>query len=141
MINANELRLGNLVILQNKEYRPNESGFIHKVTGITEKFGKHADELGNFVVELERQENNIFEDRYGQYVSYLEPIPLTEDWLIKFGFKDSQKTEGHLLFNWYSDHIGIKGMLGMVKPYKCRYVHQLQNLYFALTGEELQCLS
>ena len=43
----------------------------------------------------------------------------------------------HNKFIWFRDHIGIKGMLGVIKPAECDYVHQLQNLYFALTGEEL----
>lgn len=70
----------------------------------------------------------------------LNPIPLTEEWLIKFGF---EKTDfGGKCFS-YGDiliypneseyrlfaHQYIKGAL--------KYVHQLQNLYFALTGEEL----
>jgi len=39
---------------------------------------------------------------------------------------------------WFDNHIGIKGMLGIVKPVECRYVHQLQNLFFAFTGTELE---
>ena len=67
-----------------------------------------------------------------------QPIPLTEEWLEKFGFE-------------YSDLNGDSG-LWKIPPFqiygKCNqfiyeyaldvnYVHQLQNLYFALTGEEL----
>ena len=73
-----------------------------------------------------------------------KPIPLTEEWLIKFGFEmvqmdsNSGKYEvyskykltyntfhGWWLFNKRLDRTPVK------------YVHQLQNLYFALTGEEL----
>ena len=68
----------------------------------------------------------------------LQPIPLTEEWLERFGFE-------------YSDLNGDSG-LWKIPPFqiygKCNqfiyeyaldvnYVHQLQNLYFALTGEEL----
>lgn len=65
------------------------------------------------------------------------PIPLTEEWLVKFGFFNNELKAEHNLFVWYENHIGIKGMLGIVKPCKCIYAHQLQNLYFALTGKEL----
>ena len=67
-----------------------------------------------------------------------KPIPLTEEWFLKFGFENSEKIAVHNRFVWYKDHIGIKGMLGVVKPVECKYVHQLQNLYFAMTGEELK---
>jgi hypothetical protein len=66
-----------------------------------------------------------------------EPIPITEEWLLKFSFKNNELVCNHLIFIWFGDHVGIKGMLGLIKPWSCVYVHQLQNLYFALTGEEL----
>ena len=69
------------------------------------------------------------------------PIPLTEEWLlnlggvrdnnapyIDFGYFELSKTEN----NWWSvEKEGVR--LCFVK-----YVHQLQNLYFALTEEELK---
>lgn len=67
----------------------------------------------------------------------IEPIPLNEEWLTRLGFVDNEKYALHNIFIWYGNHIGIKGMLGIVKPFECKYVHQLQNLYFSLTGEEL----
>lgn len=79
------------------------------------------------------------------------PIPLTEEWLVKFGFllqtDDSDEPDNlcktfwsipnHDEFNYDSEtkefiHCGM----GLVK---ITHIHQLQNLYFALTGEEL-CL-
>jgi hypothetical protein len=66
--------------------------------------------------------------------SHVEPIPLTEEWLVKFGFKP-------LVKDWQ-----IKGLIiharkrGFVVNNRIpilKTVHQLQNLYFALTGEEL----
>jgi hypothetical protein len=66
------------------------------------------------------------------------PIPLTEEWLLKFGFDRNILNANHNDIIYYSENnIAIKGMLGMVKPSQCIYVHQLQNLYFALTNEEL----
>lgn len=48
----------------------------------------------------------------------LKPIPLTEEWLSRFGLNDNQHTR-------------------ITIPRNIKYVHQLQNLFFALTGEEL----
>jgi len=81
--------------------------------------------------------------RIGLYHNYridkgeVRPIPLTEEWLLKLGFENNELIAAHNKFIWFKNHIGISGMLGVVKPVECKYVHQLQNLYFALTGEEL----
>ena len=64
----------------------------------------------------------------------LTPIPLTEEWLERFGFEEVNKG---LTFK--------KGLFELEKAPDCfqyettniYYVHQLQNLYSALTGEEL----
>ena len=71
----------------------------------------------------------------------IEPIPLTSEWLLKFGFKRmnnayvsphkndfslwNPKGEEEITFN------------DTVMCPRIDYVHQLQNLYYALTGEEL----
>ena len=83
--------------------------------------------------------SHLYNERFVE--SFCKPIPLNEEWLVKFGFTQQgrffNKEAKHNLFVWYENHIGIKGMLGVVKPSKCIYVHQLQNLYFALTQKEL----
>lgn len=71
-----------------------------------------------------------------------KPIPLTEEWLLKFGLKQSNTdkkrfyilgtdiyifNESKIFFNAGSSNLSIQ----------LYYVHQLQNLYFALTNEEL----
>jgi hypothetical protein len=79
--------------------------------------------------------------------SECKPIPLTEEWIIKFGFDidggmgfKSPHNTSHWHFSirngfipsiWASSVILSDGYKG------CKYVHQLQNLYFALTNEEL----
>ena len=71
----------------------------------------------------------------------LTPIPLTEEWLVRFGFEKSAFNE-----NVYSNKSIIldKRKLGWLlcdnsidNLKHIEHVHQLQNLYFALTGEEL----
>ena len=65
-------------------------------------------------------------------------IPLTEEWLLELGFEgDNQPYKKHD-FEFYIDDDGrvtiyFKGFLLS----ECYYAHQLQNLYFSLTGEEL----
>jgi hypothetical protein len=90
-----------------------------------------------------------------------EPIPLTEEWLLKFGFEDVDLNMSGS--NWlvkeqkglwrqairiaYSEKSEEWSLtLECVSPptlsiVRLKYVHQLQNLYFALTGNELNIKS
>jgi len=124
---ATEFRIGNLVKYENRVFP------IHTIAN--EFPTLDTIEFGVGVVDW----NNI------------EPIPLTEEWLLKLGFND----------NYYDGYLGIyvnnsdfvitePKVMGLWQKnyawqYKCtwdkytelKYVHQLQNLYFALTGREL----
>jgi len=70
---------------------------------------------------------------------HLFPIELTPEWLNKFNFKTPDNYQQTVL---YFEGVMIDIHMG---KYKLRdyprtplnYVHQLQNLYYALTGEEL----
>lgn len=74
--------------------------------------------------------------------SHFQPIPLTEEWLVRAGFEKAidsnlwvNDSYYQLTFNsqigasLYEDEYWIKSNI--------IYLHSLQNLYFALTGEEL----
>lgn len=71
----------------------------------------------------------------------IEPIPLTEEWLLRFRFRTVDDRYYNLSVNslfvmsWniYEMRLILNGFF---MP-NHQYVHQLQNLYFALTGEEL----
>ena len=72
-----------------------------------------------------------------------EPVPLTEDWLEKFGFQKTkfESSIKTLKYEWTSiyfnnGYIEIS-VRGHSYPVSIQHAHQLQNLYFALTGEEL----
>jgi hypothetical protein len=74
----------------------------------------------------------------------IKPIPLTEEWLLKFGFE-------HLPWGWVHSTLKDKAVLisGLLTKDKywvelgnglridLAYVHTLQN-FFALTGNELE---
>jgi hypothetical protein len=88
-----------------------------------------------------------------RYTTPFEPIPLTEEWLLKFGmeltdgFSNSrilkiQKHEydcSNITFNPNEGLLRLSNgeQKGTTLIPHIKYVHQLQNLYFALTGEEL----
>jgi len=77
-------------------------------------------------------------------IEELEPIPLTEEWLVKFGFEKNDGIWEHEESMWSCEISGDDDSfnfkrLGLDIPcIEIFYVHTLQNLYFALTGEELQ---
>lgn len=77
-----------------------------------------------------------------EIVKSMEPIPLTEEWLIKFGFKRDE-LNGYYYPTWRKfipiykrgHYYNFNGISLSCNDFE--YVHQLQNLYFTLTGEEL----
>lgn len=108
--------------------------------------------LGNLVYDTGGKVNTINMDAFKYLLSYgdtdicqVKPIPLTEEWLVKFDGKKILYSEiKDYSFGDYSVTI-IKDVfkfwvVDSIDSPLCieiKYVHQLQNLYFALTGEEL----
>ena len=114
MIRANELRIGNLI---------NKNGKVHYTNIFTIRDIKY----------LSIDDTDIF-----------EPIEISEEWLSKFGFQKRDrayklKNFGKFLFFDGDPQFYPAGMLNALLPKgNLQFVHQLQNIYFALTGEELQ---
>jgi hypothetical protein len=69
-----------------------------------------------------------------------KPTPLTEEWLLKFGFKKDFNGYyfGLLSFSITRNNEFMICVNDRPTETICYSVHQLQNLYFALTGEELK---
>ena len=115
---ANELRIGNYVIFNNF-IQPEKTVIVD----------------GKFLLPFNKTDLEIN--------NYYQPIPLTEEWLLKFGFEKhfedfEKKIVGFYLTYNFNDGISLNGKY-MDEPIYIdgEYVHQLQNLYFALTGEDL----
>lgn len=129
----NELRIGNYVELLGKT---KELLYLTKHNGKNETVGYYAG----------------FEKHIPVNFIHLRPIPLTEQWLIDFGFEKERKTLLSCYFYKDDFEIEIHGDKYVFRVYggesaphltqffahHTRHVHQLQNLYFALTGEELK---
>ncbi len=115
----------------------------------------HELRLGNYIT-MPYQDNKpmevliIFEEEIETDCAYLddsefEPIPLTVDWLIKFGAKKVDHIHGYSFYTFSKSktnpiHVDIYETKTIYMGYlinHCKYVHQLQNIYFALTGKEL----
>ena len=81
---------------------------------------------------------------------FFQGIPITEEWLIRFGFEKYDVMgencffcfleKDKFLFDLYLRDNKIKVSfynLDWDRAFELDYIHQLQNLYFAITGEEL----
>ena len=117
MIKPNELRLLNWVKYDNRYFQ------IHSIAYVFPTL--NTDEFGIGVVDY----NNI------------QPVELTPDILEAAGFTNGIKTieTSFLETEFYVDL--MDGDAGFNKHglwFPCKYLHQLQNLYYCLTGEELQ---
>lgn len=129
---AEELRIGNLISF--------DSEITIKVCEIQEKCFYAKDQEG---IE------------YKNTTCELKPIELTEEWLLRFGFFIKDKAYSlnyggesmryafldiprNPFILWFHGKYGFNTQEGRKSDDYCiKYVHQLQNLYFALTQKEL----
>jgi hypothetical protein len=131
---AEELRIGNLVWISDTVtlmlYREIEKINIHHLMGLT---------------------------GWKEPIVEIEPIPLTKEWLIRFGFNYEDpliygksgwylklKNQDLPSFIFFNNHLQCSlfisssfNMCFIDINGHCEHVHQLQNLYFSLTGQEL----
>jgi hypothetical protein len=96
--------------------------------------------LGNLYKEGNDFKEIDFTDLNGLLMGFdewkLDPIPLTEEWLLKFGFEITKNFQTKDRFQTHKKDGIIWFEYGYIRV-ELKYVHELQNLYFALFGEEL----
>ena len=136
-----ELRIGNYATIGNRLAHLEMKGIPLIVVGTElEPDSDFPDSTGS--VELRTLDRLKY---FHQFDEFILPIPLTEEWLLKFGFKDKSMALPHIVFDvanaltWNESSKTLT--FGYYGELKCEYVHQLQNLYFALTGEELTIIN
>lgn len=122
MIGVGELRIGDYVYL----FR---STAPSKIT-----------EIGYSEIEDNRYEAGGIssESAFRTYVENLNPIPLTEELVLKCGFEKKQSGSATVYYHPLIEldaHFCLKGVDCNI-PVKS--LHQLQNLHFDLTGKELE---
>lgn len=140
---ASDLRLGNYVYFECDRLHMTTRGKVLSVRTDLTKF-IDGDKKGEYIYEV------ILLDQWGDIREEsfidIEPIDLDEEWLLKFGF---EYDNGFYVSPCHEFHTGIKtpfviwnGDWNEVDKHypirKIHYVHQIQNLYFALTGKELE---
>lgn len=120
MINANELRMGNWVDLAGEKVPQKVNikilQFITHANAINDNHPFEPILLSPEILEKARfSKKNLDDDVDGDF------------WCLKEGYR--------FLFEYHkAENVFYNGKLGI----QIKYLHQLQNLYYALTGEELE---
>jgi hypothetical protein len=108
---ANELRIGNYV-----------KGIGHNISWLVDGVDTYY----------------IYSSNAWRLLSSFEGIPLNEKWLEKFGFKCVDTYDDHHYYLDSKHGFSLnRSFQHLDCEYDLEYVHQLQNLYWSLTGEEL----
>ena len=115
MIHSNELRIGNYL----EYYIP-------------------TDDLGWQTTQADWQDIRLCHEQNESFNLENRPIPLTEEWLLKFGFENEK--ENHFNIGWFSiwkcNDMFLCDKNGVI----LKTVHQLQNLYFSIYQTELKMI-
>jgi hypothetical protein len=120
---ANELRIGNWL-----QYG------VHVVPVKSIHIGIVFKKEVYIYVELNEKLNH-----YCVLIHDVKPIPITEEWLLKLGFVSNPYQDRYEKGRLHVECDQTKGeiYLWIQSMPHIKHVHQLQNLYFSLTGEEL----
>lgn len=143
MIHVQELRIGNLIIWNPKLLHPEVTLLPIRV----EVAALFSDKIGYTPFELEQRVEPFEDDRMVQMETHyktpheFEPVALSQEILHMAGFDKKNSSYSHKNFypklvfkadSWYTE------LSPNYPPIACRYLHQLQNVYFVVTGEELK---
>ena len=138
-----DYRLGNLVTIDN-DLLVETKNEIYRVSGIEAKFNSSFPD-SKFTLSLDHTRSIR---TYHQFEEFIKPITITKKWLVDFNFENTYRSKFRLKF----DHIthqeigfdfsrvkdkSMEGFRFYGHYIKVQYVHQLQNLFYCLTGQEL----
>jgi len=144
-----------LEVLQKKGFNTYMKRML-KRDNTTHVYWAEINELSNFNIKVKIEDVILNTD-----ISCISPIPLTEEWLLKCGFmiQDNTQSDKEYLKKYSSGRTVLNYKLVITKScYKdsgeyrlfvignvsdgeicnIKYLHQLQNIYFALAGTELE---
>jgi hypothetical protein len=149
MIIANELRIGNLVTWNPKLIHPGNTLPPIQVEVASIFHDRILYVFPNVENRVEPFEDDVVQNGTNyKLVEELEPIMLTAAILENAGFEEKdglltskhfEKSDLQLKFNGeYFQRVSITALNTTVFSLPIKYFHQLQNLFFALTGEELE---
>jgi len=147
MILPQELRIGNLVTINNYRAWPDLKDIPLTVIELSTEMDEYEKELfpkSKGTITLQGKS-----ETYNQFSQFIEPIELNEDWLLKLGFDsnnvsykiDNDRFIFELYFYdaWNLNYVEKEKFgNGSVELSGYWKIHELQNLFFDFTGEELE---
>lgn len=110
--------------------------------------------IGNCVLNIHGEMSMIMDGKMIDKFEWWNPIPLTEEWLLTFGFEkmkfykdrisyripytiyDEKGADYFITESWFQKITALN--TATILNYDVKFVHQIQNLFFALTGTELE---
>lgn len=136
-----ELRIGNWVKIKDSIFNEDKDKYFGYSTNAFQirgwNDGSHREGCKQIAYYSIKEDTFGGKVNSGVYDIDIDPIKLTEEVFLTFGFTKNDNNY------WFHPMVtnSIYGSNGFymsnVTP-EIKYVHQLQNLYFALTGEELE---
>ena len=154
MITSNELRISNLIFWNPKLLNPNttlapmqievSAIFKDKISYISPNIEYRAEPF---------EDDLLQEETPTKLLEEIEPITLTPEILERYGFtqaanylnryvyhrpQDKQFLEIEINIEEYKVSLNVTTHQKVDLPYHYKFLHQLQNLFFVLTGEELE---
>lgn len=118
---TSDLRIGNLVYFENE---------VQIVSSL------HSDNT----LRLQKDINSDCHGCYKVTDERIKPIPLTEEWMLKFNFPKDEDNIFKLSKSIFWLDTGFMQVANGYTPLlncECKYVHQLQNFYYCIFNKEL----
>lgn len=141
-IKVGELRVGSsLVTINNPKYWPKLKGRIFVVVAISKNNNDYSIGLNSLI-----KKENFVDPLFSQFLKYIEPLLLTEKFLLENGWElDYERGDLKSFINYSLDIDAINFIPSKGKFYfncwensiELKYIHTVQNLYFSLKGTEL----
>lgn len=143
-MNAKELRIGNLIKIENELYWPTLKDIPLMVNSISAISNVDIENKFSIGCEHINKITNAYYQNYHQFAEYIQPIPLTEEWLLKLNV-DIEKVNNYIFIIdrfrlswnktykfWY-----VMDKTSLCYITKVEYIHEWQNTYYVLNGTEL----
>jgi len=140
MIKPTELRIGNLLTCENQQ-RP-----ILSIDGEKEFTDSRTNKIYKCSITIgEYTDEGLMWTTNSRWLKYFEPIKLEKEWLRAFG-AEINSSNNYILdrfeFIWKEgyNYWYVLGEESSTYLTKIEYVHELQNFYFVMNGEDLVLL-
>ena len=154
MLCAFDLRLGNILLIDNEKHHPEIKNIPMVVKSISRNYWQGEGYI--LYCELDKLSPEKYDwKNYSQTIKFLKPIEITKEWLIRLGFIIDKENiiyidafpEGTPSQRFTIEFVNDKILL--ISRYQTwndnfiirhiKYIHQVQNLFYAVTGRELIC--